>query len=1242
VTPRRIIFLTLIAIFIAVPLTLIYYLSATADGLQFLVKHLPLRVGRAAIAVEGASGNLSDGFKIARITIAHERVSLVLEEVTGRIDVLNLLVRTVDIENIAVRRAFVKVHRAPPPTTNYTPRFLPPGITIRVKQAKVATATLVAINDRRFDTRNIYARGELEHRSLVLENAALQWDFMQIAGSAHLFADNPLRIVKADTRIVMAMEGQPTWRIVTESSGDLNSVKVGGQVTAPFNATLQGSVNDLTQGWYWLGNTVIKDLDLRAWGAGDVLGLIHGQLAIRGDAQGFSARGALTPSGLQAGALATDFAGSYNAKVLTVDRLQFTHAMGTKVQAAGTVKVIKNGPLLGLTGRWQQFHWPLNEPSPKVSSPSGSYRLNGVWPYDWQVVGQVALTESKTVLPVVANGKLAKRELLIERIESEALSGKIQAKGTVAWQPQESWNLSGQVRQIDSSSLTPTLPGRISFGFVTTGSEFGEDPDFSIDIQRLTGQIRGEAVAGGGQITRRDTAWIFDDVDLRLGDAHLQGSGTLAQNLAANFSIQSADLAWLDADNSGRVNASGTLSGTLQEPVVAFKANGNKLRYAGIDLDSLDAVVDFDAYSRRPSVVDLQLENLVYAERRFEKLHLKLNGMASDHQVTSEIVSSDVSLKLQANGSFSQGTWSGELARANLDNQSDLHLRLVEPSTLSISAQQLRLTPLCLRGISARLCGRADWTPNRWDTVFSAQQLPLATLTADLDDQIEYLGSVQLEGSAFGGADVPAQGELRAELTDARLIQQLASGKRQSILLGSGAVNVEANAQQLTADVNLDAGKIGTIAGQLTAIRSTEDWASMPLTGKLQMRTAELGYITLYVPQIDRAAGRLNTDLQFSGTVGQPYLDGIIELSDAEIDQYQVNLNLRAASLRAEINRNELSFNGRARIGDGQMSTRGSVLLRDSLPYGIFQLRGASLRIVNVPEARIEASPDLNFAIAGRILTVTGSVKVPRAKIVPTDLRNAVRSSADEIIVGASEKDPSKTFKVVTDISLILAENVALETSGLSGRLAGELRLRSGQDEFTSGSGELSIADGKYLAYGRKLDIQRGRLFFTGGPIGNPGVDIRAIKQFPEVLAGINVRGTLLQPRLTFFSEPSLPQSQILSLILAGGSLSAGQSTTAQPGQSGNELLAQGGAIIAQQIGQRVGIEDVSVESNLANETSLVFGKYLSPRLYISYGIGLAEAINTVKMRYSLNDRWTLRSEAGEERSADIVYTIEK
>jgi translocation and assembly module TamB len=68
----------------------------------------------------------------------------------------------------------------------------------------------------------------------------------------------------------------------------------------------------------------------------------------------------------------------------------------------------------------------------------------------------------------------------------------------------------------------------------------------------------------------------------------------------------------------------------------------------------------------------------------------------------------------------------------------------------------------------------------------------------------------------------------------------------------------------------------------------------------------------------------------------------------------------------------------------------------------------------------------------------------------------------------------------------------------------------------------------------------------------------------------------------------------------------------------------------------------VGIETDPSNETSLVFGRYLSDKLYISYGISLAEAINTLKLRYTIGDRWTLKTESGKAQSADLEYSIRK
>src|SRR5450631_3588898 len=101
---------------------------------------------------------------------------------------------------------------------------------------------------------------------------------------------------------------------------------------------------------------------------------------------------------------------------------------------------------------------------------------------------------------------------------------------------------------------------------------------------------------------------------------------------------------------------------------------------------------------------------------------------------------------------------------------------------------------------------------------------------------------------------------------------------------------------------------------------------------------------------------------------------------------------------------------------------------------------------------------------------------------------------------------------------------------------------------------------------------------FSSGLLGDPALDLRAIKKFPDVTAGVNVRGTLRAPRMTFFSDPEVSQSQIVSLLLAGGSLETVQNTTtttdpAVHNSASRADLMQGGAILAQQIGGRYNFE---------------------------------------------------------------------
>ena len=89
-------------------------------------------------------------------------------------------------------------------------------------------------------------------------------------------------------------------------------------------------------------------------------------------------------------------------------------------------------------------------------------------------------------------------------------------------------------------------------------------------------------------------------------------------------------------------------------------------------------------------------------------------------------------------------------------------------------------------------------------------------------------------------------------------------------------------------------------------------------------------------------------------------------------------------------------------------------------------------------------------------------------------------------------------------------------------------------------------------------------------------------------------------------------------------------------------LAISGGGLLLGGIGSRLGLDELSVESSGTDDTAVVLGKYLNPKLFVSYGISIAEAINTIKLRYTLTEKWSLKAEAGLDQSADIEYRIER
>jgi translocation and assembly module TamB len=1228
------------------PLVLVWSALYTTGGLQFVIRHIPRHLAGVTLDIVGVRGTVATGLTVERVEIDHDLVHLKFEGIAGQVALMPLLLQTIRVEHGEVHSALIQVKRRTRPSTPGPPVFLPRWLIISAEAGQVDQATLTVPNGFRLEATDIRGAAAVRHHVIRFFQAeGLLGGELRVNAIGDLLAADPIGL-EVKGRVLWSPAGQPAWILAGSARGDLNVLHVVAHTENPFRADVSGQLLDLTNQWHWVGDALVRNFNLEAWGINGPLGAITGHVAGSGDASGFSAHGAVNPAGLRAGVFDVHFAGSYAERVLSARHMEVRHlSSGAHASGAGTIGI--DGPRLDISGEVSNFRWPLLGRDPAVSAASGAFTLAGVLPYRVHVKGSGRAVDLP-LMPLEASGTLGKDSFAFDAAEVDLFGGHASLSGRVVWTPQELWSVAGRATGINPGALRPDLPGNVSFTLAASGRGFDPKGDLSASFSNLTGKLRGVAASGAGSVTHSGSTWGFNEVRVGLGSARLALDGHLNEHMDLRFDVAAGDLSLLAPGMRGELKASGRLRGTLSDPAIVLSAHGGDFDYQDVKLESFDADINFDPGAfQQPSKINARLRKLSYRTRTFESVALTLSGPPSAYDVHLAVAAPGLAGAAQARGAYAHGVFSGELEALAVTGSEALHLTLERPVALLLGTGHSRVEWLCLVGTPGSMCADGDWTPQLWSATVMTNQLPLQTLTAGMTPSVEYLGTASALARLSGGAHTEVVGTLRADLEDAEIAHKLASRRIEHTRIGSGRVSVNATAELLSGQADLGDGEVGTIHAHVEAQRNTKQWQDMPLSGELHAQTAELGLISLYVPDIDRAAGHFNADIQLTGTVGTPRMAGAVKVSDGEIDVYQVNLALRQVQLDARLSDAGLDFDGSARAGPGSVKGGGHLEWRQLLPYGHFHLEGSELRVADVPEAQIDASPDLDFNVQGRRIEVTGKVTVPYAKIQPKDFTGAVRASPDEVIVGSGEDDPTKRIEVMSTITLSLGERVTLDTSGLTGKLGGAITIRSGYDAITRGNGDLSVSDGKYTAYGRKLDIERGRLIFSGGPIDNPGIDLRAIKEFPDIKAGVNVRGTLLQPHMTFFSDPPLPQSQIVSLILAGGSLESAQNrTTGNSGAStagaGSAALAQGAAIIGQQLGSHVGIEDVSLESDITNETSLVLGRYLSPRLYVSYGISLTQQLNTLKLRYTLGDHWTVKTEVGQARGADLVFAIDK
>lgn len=738
---------------------------------------------------------------------------------------------------------------------------------------------------------------------------------------------------------------------------------------------------------------------------------------------------------------------------------------------------------------------------------------------------------------------------------------------------------------------------------------------------------------------------------LQAEDLQLQARGVVDQNLDLSFEVQAPNLATLGLPLEGSLDASGTLNGQLAEPALRADVRVDELRLEdSLSLASLRLDLDAGIAPERPFRLDLQVQDLRSGDAlTLNSLSLQGEGTAARHDLRLALDSSEGRMDMSLSGSLSPSpAWQGRITALQLDQPLAGVWSLQQAAALEIRADSARLQGFCLLQAPTRLCLDTQGTfSGQGSAELQLEGLSLDRLQPWLPDNVQVLGEIGARASVRLDGDLRAEAVVSSPGGEVRMLDL--DDEIQSIPYQDVLLEARLNQGRLEADLGMGFMEAGGIQATARIIPRAD--GERNLDGDVQIQLDELGWLQALVPDIREPSGSLRGVFDIGGTLSQPEIDGMLQLSEgsmhvpeAGISLTDLNLELRNSGLEG------LNISGSVVSGPGRMEVQGEARMTPDGKFPVkLRIEGEDFQALHRTDVQALISPRLDVFMVDQRLIITGDLVVPSALVQLAELPpQAVSVSRDEIIVDAGEPEAEDAggMTTVARIRLQLGDDVRISGYGLEARLSGDVQVAETPGLATRLIGEVHVEEGRFKAYGQDLTVERGIIIFQGPP-ENPGLNLRAFRDVRahDIRVGLEISGTLDQPRSELFSIPPVPDGDALALLITGRPLSGvGQ------GDGGSLVSAiavfgiERGGFITDQVGAELGLDEFRIDTDSGlEEAALVMGRYLSPELLLRYSVGLFGRSNIVMLQYQLSRSLTLETQSSADaQSMDLLYRLER
>lgn len=844
------------------------------------------------------------------------------------------------------------------------------------------------------------------------------------------------------------------------------------------------------------------------------------------------------------------------------------------------------------------------------------------------------------------------RPLNIQKIKLSANhGGTILIDGHYIMGKTPKFDINGKIHQVNPERFWPATPKGNLNATLTVKGEIAEQLQLLGKLNLSPSQLSGAPLSGNA-ITQIDGKRLSGiNLDLHLGNNTLFAKGAWGQSGdRLNARIAAPNLGLLGMGFNGAINGYIDLTGTPQHPMLDSQMQADRLSLPGLTIQQANLKGKLSGDRAAPLTLNVKAQGIRAGAVDASQINIDLSGTQANHRITSNaqfrLAQQAYQFFLNASGNISADDkmgWRGQISRFELSGDSGI--KLLNPLTAQISPQRATVSAARL----ALLGGTLNIDSLNWQkgqalvTRGKAGNISLAALSTwvpALKGQNLVLGAdwnISYGGSASGTVNIFRQsGDFAIPKNNGR----------NTIQAGLSVMNfkMQLRGGQSNADINI-VSRFGSILsqGQFNHGSGLPNM-NTPLNATIKADVPALNAMRPFLPIGLELNGSLKADIGLRGTLSSRLWSGTINGKDLSMYDRGTGVKLANGTLAVRMDRkklilNQLRFTSVIRDTHGDVSATGTAEYYGDIPIVQAKVNFNRFSVFNKPGRRLVVSGSSDLDISReRGIVLNGKLKVNYGRIdLPKS--GAPGLSDDVVVVGETLPEPSAFSKLALNVNmqLDLGNRFYFAGEGLNVLLGGVLNVNASPGLTPAATGEVKIIEGRYKAYGQDLDIAAGSITFNN-TLSNPTLNVGALRRMSPVGAGVEVTGSVSQPRVRLVANEPMSDKEKLAWLVLGRSSGGSQDDEA--------LAAAAGAFLAGNLNDHFGglIDDIGISSKEARyntsggqvnpaEQIITVGKQFTREIYIGYEYGISSADSAIKLIYILSRGWSFILRAGEDSS---------